>query len=97
VADLQVDYTELTNLQVSLARVADGLENIRAESDVIGADWGGRAVRDAMHGFVSNWGAHREKVTRAVRELSDDCRGSVLTFQGVEQHLTGAPASGPAD
>lgn len=96
-ADLQVDYTELTNLQTSLSRVAERLENIRADCEVTGPGWGGRVMRDSMHNFVSNWGAHREKVTRAVREMADDCRGSVQTFQAVDQHLSGAPGTGPAD
>lgn len=93
--DLRVDHTMLDNLQQSSGEVAEGSSTSGPTPRSPAAPEAEACCEVSMAEFVGNWVIHREKVTSALRDLADDCKGVAETFHAVEQGLSRAAADTP--
>lgn len=101
-ADLKVDYDQLTASWDALHRLRDEFDGATKLADQTEGIWGNGHVSDAIHDFASNWKLHKEKLVAKMQKVEDATAGCVETFQkadskiaaGVQVHSGGQAHSG---
>lgn len=97
-ADLKVDYGQLTASWEALRRLREEFDGATKLADSTEGIWGNGHVADAIHDFASNWKLHKEKLVAKMQKVEDATGGCLDTFEkadakiaaGVQVHGAGA-------
>ena len=97
-ADLKVDYDQLTASRSALHDLHDEFDHATDLADQTDDIWGNGHVKDAIHEFAGNWKIHKEKLLGKMQKVEDLTGGCIDTFentdaeiaQGVQVHGGGA-------
>lgn len=96
-ADLKVDYDQLTASRDALSQLRGEFDDATKLADATDGIWGNGHVADAIHDFASNWKLHKEKLVAKMQKVEDATAGCIQTFQeadgkiaaGVQVHHQG--------
>jgi hypothetical protein len=104
-ADLKVDYDQLTSSWSALHQLREEFDNATKLADSTDDIWGNGHVADAIHDFAGNWKLHKEKLISKMQKVEDATQGCIQTFQdadgkiaaGVQVHDSGAAGRARAE
>lgn len=86
-ADLKVDYEQLTASRDALERLTTEYSHATDLAHASEGIWGHSAVKDAINDFAGNWKIHREKLLDHLHKVSEMTEKSLEAFEDADSQI----------